>query len=234
MKLIAGAALVSCMFFAGGESKLPDLLFHKGATFTYEGQSTFPDVKDARYTCVLRIDEVTVNGVHRSCVAAIGYPSRDGALDKATICRFACDSLNLYVSAANFARRSIFDRETNDSGDSLMYPFSMKVGDTLPDAWYKSNTAEPTVTYASDVRYTNRRVESLDTLKLNIGTITAFRISMTEVAVNTSTSQYTGNQSGTLTRTITEWFSPQYGLVKTQSERDNGLDVLELFSYKAH
>lgn len=229
--------MVSCLLFAGGETKLADVLFHEGATFTYEGQSTFPDVKDTRYTCVVRIDEVTVTDEHHSCVAAIGYPVRDGALDKATICRFACDSLNFYVHATNFARRSIFDREqakVNDSGDSLIYPFSMKVGDTLPGAWYKSNTVEPTVTYSNDVRYTNRRVQSLDTLKLNIGTITAFRISMTEVVANKSTSPYTGNQSGTLTHTITEWFSPQYGLVKTQSERDNGLDVLELVSYKAH
>lgn len=236
MKLFAGAAVAACLLFASGEPKSPEIFFHKGATFEYNGQVGFADVKDTRYSCVLKIDEVTVDGSHRSCVGAIGYSYRGEAHTNATICRFASDSLNFYASALNFARRSVDEREqakTNDSGDSLIYPLNMKVGDTLPAAWYKSTKGIPnTATFTDEVHYVKRRVVSFDTLVLGVGTITAYRISMSEVATQTSYSPHTGNKFSSNTRTVTEWFHPGLGIVRMKKDRENGADIIELVGYK--
>jgi hypothetical protein len=234
MKLVAGTALITCLLFAGDQPKSPEVFFEQGATLMYEGQTSFPGRRAARYTCTLKIEKSERNGKHCSSTGTIAYTFRSRALGYSILCRFAADSLNFYVHTTNFAQRSTTELEqsvADDAGDSLIYPLNMKVGDTLPGAWYTSTKSQSGVFISTDdVRYTKRRVESLDTLKLGVGPVPAYRITMTEVASKRSSSPHTGNETNTASRQMTEWFSPVYGIVKMQNGRSGGVDMIELVS----
>ncbi len=234
MKLFTGIAISLSVLIGAEEITRPEIIFKEGTSLYYTGDIDFTPGKKQKYASSFKVTEVIRNGSHWFCNATMTY-GMDGVPQKGTfLFQFACDSLNYYVLAQNrlFRQIDLIRKEGDRStGDSIVYPLQMKVGDTLPDAWCKNVVNHSEGTTVSFFEYKHRKVESLDTLSLGCGSIPAFRI----VSVQTSTSKVVSSISGKRevkeSADVTEWFSPQFGVVKSQGKTDTYISVIGLDSY---
>ncbi len=183
--------------------------------------------------------EVTINSVTDKQLAAhstaelVKY-NRNGALYGRYPLQFAYDSVNFYAHAANYA--FIVMNHVNSTGDyagdSLWYPLSMKIGDTLTGAW-ASNTQHFRY-YDERVRvdYVNRVVTAADSLTTPAGTKLAYKIQMKCNRVENSSTDLNEKYIRKRTIAITEWFVPEIGVVKAEFNDSNGLTRVTLDGYK--
>lgn len=234
MKPLVAGVLFSSFFAASSLLVNPELIFSKGTLYVYKGEILLKGQKNLKYVEYVKITDVTVSGNNKSSSGLLTYTFDKGQPADPSYCKFACDSLNFYIHTSNFAfqtEESIKKGSDVITGDSLIYPLQMKVGDTLPDAWYKNVRSANDVSSTTTVKYTNRKVESLDTLNLAFGKIAAFKITMTETSQTKGNSRYTGKYDNKEVKPNTEWFSPELGIVKSVSGSGDTGDIIVLESY---
>jgi len=95
----------------------------------------------------------------------------------------------------------------------LEYPAGMKVGDNLKDGQFKMEFENSSGLKSSiDVSITERKVEGQESVTTPAGTWDCFKIS----ANNKMTTRIAGIGIPIKT-TVTEWFAPGFGVVKTES-----------------
>jgi hypothetical protein len=150
---------------------------------------------------------------------------------------FACDSLNYYVASTNFTLREVEKIRKGThvcSGDSLVYPLNMKAGDTLPDAWCRFVETHGEGSTAATLDFKKRKVEALDTLNLSCGKIPAYRITSTKLILAKVNSTYSGKREERTESEVTEWFSPQFGIVKGEERTADWVSRIVLESYSGN
>jgi hypothetical protein len=231
--LITG--VVVCSLFAGSPGERPHLIFAEGAEFTFSGKVTIEGGEDLRYITNVKVNEVTRNGISVSSNATMVFSFDRGSVSEPYYCEFACDTTNFYVPAANYSYRTIDEVKEGThvaTGDSLIYPLKMIVGDTLPDAWYKAVRSIKNGSSTTVVNYTDRKVEALDTLDLRCGKVPAYRITVTKTTHSKGNSSYTGKYDKKVNETEVEWFSIKFGVVKLEGTSGKGRDVTQLEGYK--
>jgi L-rhamnose isomerase len=75
--------------------------------------------------------------------------------------------------------------------------------------------------------FNDRVVVGLDTLDLQIGRIAAWKIE-SEMNLNTVVSAYGSTRKEKQSGKLHEWFSPEYGIVKTERDMDDHSTVIEM------
>lgn len=235
MKIFAGVAIATSVLMGAVEVTRPEAIFKVGTEFRFTGDVDLKKGKKYDYASSFKVTEVIRGGTNNwFCNATMTYVFDNEPDRKSYLFQFACDSLNYYVLAENYAYREVekvINGENSTSGDSLVYPLQMKVGDTLPDAWCKTRIHFAEGSSTGLIEFTERKVEGLDTLNLSCGKIPAYHIVATKTSrakVNTS---YSGKQEQKDVVTMEEWFSPQLGIVKAIEKADASTSIVFLLSY---
>lgn len=220
MKIWTAAAVTASLFFAGDKLTRPEAFLKPGNKIVY----SFYDHRDrspstANHTLVIQKVE-TVNG--KSEVSGILSYVEDGNPKYKWSQDFACDSINFYVRAANLCYPIVDDKTTavSYSGDTLVYPFAMKVGDALPDGHALKIESEQYSKERRQLTVSSRKVVSVDSLDLSFGKITAYKITSDVKYVSASAGE--SADKFTEVHHMIEWFSPKYGVVKRRYEFGQG------------
>jgi hypothetical protein len=237
VKLFAGIAISVSVLMSSDEVVRPEAIFKTGTEYRFSGTIDFPKEKSRSYGSFFKVTDVVRNGDNWSCNATMTYLFNNVPQKSAYLFQFACDTVNFYVSTTNFAFRDVEKvKHGSDeaTGDSLVYPLKMKVGDTLPDAWCKTayDIAEGSSSYF--ISCSKRKVERLDTLNLSCGKIPAYRITMTKTSTSKVNSGYSGKRELKQTVIVTEWFSPKLGIVKEEERSNESTSTVILESFKEH
>jgi hypothetical protein len=221
MKLWTGLLLSASVLLGGGKVQRPDLYFKEGTRLVY----SFYDHRDKqpeRYRHVLLMKSVTGKAPDQLVNAVMTMS--DAKTPNATVWSksFASDSLHFYAYATNWCD-VIVNSATVDqgvyTGDSLVYPLRMKIGDTLPGAFATSKKVMKNGSYTlRTLNFYDRKVEDADTLDLTFGKVIAYRVVAKVKWVYTTN----GKDPGKEVYTLTEWFSPEFGLVKKKYDFGNG------------
>lgn len=220
MKLLLGAATIALTVFASGVDDFVRPYKEAGNTIVF----TFSDHRDKNtkhYPHTVRITKVKpVNGV--TIVYAIEGYTDDGQFIPAWYMQYGYDTTNFFAFAVNRSYPNIPEASSGArvimEGDSLVYPYKMKVGDSLPGATGTRTDVTNGYKAISSVEITQRFVSRLDTLDLPAGKVPAFKIESTDKWRYV----YGGDPKDPSTRHYTEWFSPQYGIVKVHDDLGNG------------
>lgn len=229
MKLRWLAGVFICFAFTSDAPVRPDAFLKTGNEITYSAIARVNTSNTEHDRMVVRIKNVEVNGTHISSSAMMAiYREQETDIRDLYTMNFACDSLNFYVYATNWLYRDAVPRaemEYRYSGDSLIYPLNMKVGDTLPGASAKKYWKSPKGSGGSTTTFLSRKVTAHDTLDLACGKIPAFRI---DFSIRMS-DVYTGKPDALYD--VTEWFSPSIGVIKTEYQLGKGKAVMTLSNY---
>jgi hypothetical protein len=187
-------------------------VFTKGATLTYAITSE---------NGTLSYSEVNVRSVDGKGNAYTIY-AHDNRLDDQRRSTFSyrqhyySDSLNWCVDALNHLNCPIVYSSnyiTELESDSLVYPYAMKVGDTLRGA-AASELMRGSVTNMRAIRFSSRKVTAAEPIGIGGEQLQAFRI---ECKVTSTTIADYGALGKIPTETaydLTEWFVPSKGVVK--------------------
>lgn len=237
MKLLAGIAVSISLLIGSEEITRPEVIFKTGAEFRFSGDVDAKREKKQKYVSSFTVNDVIQDGQHWFCNSTMTYLIDGMSEVQNYLFQFACDSLNYYVISANFAFRKTEDiLKGNDfsTGDSLVYPLQMKVGDTLPAAWYRMVTSNQDGSSHATADFTNRVVKEVDTLNLSFGKTPAFRITATKTIRVSGSSKYAGKYDRTLEVEFTEWFSPRLGVVRAEERTPESVSKMVLESYSGN
>lgn len=219
MKLFAGIVASAFLF---GATQTPEYVspFRKtGNKVVYVfSDHRSPDV--LRYDHTLYVRSVKKNGNLSVVNAVMGFTENE-IYEPHWYMKFAYDSLNFYVFTVNRLYPHIpenDDKRIVMEGDSLIYPYNMHVGDSLPEGYGTLTEVDSEYKIITDIEVCGRYVSKLDTLELAFGKVAAYKIESTEKCTDRDESGITGKTK----RTRTEWFSPQYGIVKVHAVLDDG------------
>ena len=106
------------------------------------------------------------------------------------------------------------DMEVKTNNASLNYPSNMTVGTTLPDNEFTADTYSGTMKLVGmSFKVTNRKVEGKESINTPAGTFECFKI----------TSNQDIKAIFNFNIQMTEWFSPNVGVVKTEAYRKGTL-----------
>lgn len=106
------------------------------------------------------------------------------------------------------------DMEVKTNNASLNYPSNMTVGTTLPDNEFTADTYSGTMKLMGmSFKVTNRKVEGKENINTPAGTFECFKI----------TSNQDIKAIFNFNLQMTEWFSPNVGVVKTEAYRKGTL-----------
>ncbi len=219
--------------FTGKEKVRPELYFHDGNTITF--QITY--ISGATRKAVNTIESVSVvNGT--TTITAISNLHDDK--DKFVVAyklRYFCDSLNWCVDPLNDMYITLDQPKTGDGkyeseSDSLVYPFSMKIGDTLNTAWLKTSAFSEGMSTENKAFYYRRKVVAFETLTLLGTSIPAFKITY-KISKSTTTSYgQLGGSTTTQDLNATEWFSHEYGVIKMEQDPKYGIGKMVVVAVK--
>lgn len=127
----------------------------------------------------------------------------------------------------------IFEVSETMQGDSLVYPFDMKIGDTLPTGYRKNTFINPWSSGVSNSFYFNRRVTAIDTIPTPLGKIPCFRVESKESHYSKyDYPKMKDHEEYTEIILHTTWFSPEYGIVKEEWVKREGKYKMVLQSIK--
>lgn len=114
--------------------------------------------------------------------------------------------------------------------DSLVYPYAMKINDTLrPATTYKKIALKGDYCEYRETVY-NRKVMEKDTVQTSIGRITAFRIESKIARHEKRKHKMLGDKDESSIDYCTTWFSTEYGIVKTEVTTEYGMERTTLQS----
>lgn len=233
MKLLVGIAFTTSVLLGTAKPERPDSFFQPNNQVTYSESTVTRAWGTTRNTSILTIESVIEKQGGVSSVCKAEHYNEQHKLTHEYRLRFAADSSNFYVHAANW----LHERWTTDgnyqySGDSLWYPFNMKVGDTLRNSWAAKDFNTNGVAGGEQWVFKNRKVVALDTFELTIGKIVAYKIEMHVVGTSKTKDQHTGNQTNFTEYDAVEWFSPSLGIVKSLYLTTYGDTRVVMESYK--
>jgi len=237
MKIVTGVAVSFTLFFGSGDLIRPEPLFRTGTEYRFSGEVDGKKDRKQKFISAFKVNDVIRNGQNWFCNTTMSYLFDQSTEPESYLFQFACDTVNFYVISANFCYRKISDVEKgNDgtTGDSVVYPLRMKIGDTLPDAWCRSVDHFPEGSSVTNMRFTDRVVVAIDTLKLSFALTPAYRITSKRSSGITGTSKYSGHFDNKLEVQLTEWFTPALGVVKVEETGETSVSRGVLESYSEH
>jgi hypothetical protein len=135
------------------------------------------------------------------------------------------DTVNWCADALNYLNaREIYSSNlmVELTSDSLVYPLNMKVGDTLPGA-SASEIMRGTYSNERHIRFQNRKVTVVENVACGGETVPAFRIECTMTYQTVSDYGALGKIPITSESTLTEWFVPAKGVVKSEIKSKTGV-----------
>lgn len=221
MKLLSGVCISVALLLAEEKPARPDAFFEPGSKVVYSNFSVVSKQSE-RYTSVVTVESVSRKTNSVSSICSMRYYDDKKKMMAEYKVGYAMDSLNFYVSTTNWLMESLNPPDSYyfSRGDSLWYPLKMKVGDTLRSAKAYQDFDINGVRGTTNTTLTKRNVVSADTLNLGFGQIPAFKISMIIRTTGNTKDTYTGTTNTTVEYEIIEWFSPTYGIVKSQYETE--------------
>lgn len=221
MKLFAGLLLTATVLLGEGKVQRPDIYFKEGTKLVY----SFYDHRDRtpeKFTHILLMKTVSGKSPDLQVNALMTGGGEKNANSSVWSKSFACDSLNFYAFATNWCDVVVNSATVDQgvyAGDSLVYPLRMKIGDTLRGAYATSRKLMKNGAYTlRTLNFYDRKVEDADTLDLAFGKVIAYRVVGKVRYVYTSN----GNDPEKYIYTLTEWFSPEFGLVKKKYDFGKG------------
>lgn len=225
-KWLAIGGIISLAFVGDGPQR-PAPFLKAGNEIVYSAVAKVDPERTERDRMVIRIKSVDVLGSHIAAHAMLAVYKKDNEINALYYMNFACDSLNYYVDATNWAYQSVDPIEVKYEykGDSLIYPLNMKSGDSLPDAYATKRWQSEYGSGEQTIEFTRRTVTALDTLDLAFGKTTAWRIEFNMRMYESKRSDKDQNYL------VTEWFSPSIGIVKTDYQLGKGRAVMVMESY---
>lgn len=216
--------------FASYNAVRPEIYFTDGETLSFvhtiqNGTKTYSDVKilsvetqDGRTTITAKEDRL--NDQHKFTLSFRK--------------RYWCDSVNWCVDALSHLSIPLVysSNFTVDlDSDSLVYPFRMKAGDTLPPAFAKEIIHSGGDNERS-MRYINRKVMREESITIAGETMKAFVIESRLIHHALTDYGQLGKIPYDKEYKHTEWFVPSKGVVKSRSESDEGVNTAELTAWK--
>jgi hypothetical protein len=120
----------------------------------------------------------------------------------------------------------------SEFSDSLVYPYSMKIGDTLRTAHSYEKMSLKGDFWEYDSFYFNRKVMEHDTIQTPMGKIPTLRIEYKQFSHTKRKHKYTGDLDETEMHYCSVWFSNEYGVVQTEVTDRFGVTKSTLESIK--
>lgn len=233
MNLFAGIAISAAVLLGATETSRPDPFFQSNNQITFSEATETKGWGTTRMNSILTVESIIEKQGGVSSVCKVEHYNEQHKLTHEYRWRFAVDSFNFYVHASNWLHEKwTTDTDYKYSGDSLWYPFNMKVGDTLRSAWAVKDFNTNGVVGGEQWAFKNRKVVALDTFELTIGKIVAYKIEMHVVGTSKTKDQHTGNQTNFTEYDAVEWFSPSLGIVKSLYMTKYGDTRVVMESYK--
>lgn len=206
--------------FIDGKGKRPDAHYKLGSVVTYVHVA--PD-KSVRKT-ISNVTSVTVTGDRTRFTFKYVYLNEVNDTGRIGYDYYFMDKKNFWYQLKHPYFWGITDGTVETmEGDSLVFPFDMKIGDSLPTAYNKNAWTNKYSSGTDNHFYFNRKVTAVDTIPTPMGKIPAFRVEFKDSHYYKYNypqmkldSEYTEIVIGS------EWFSPEYGIVKWQTEGKNG------------
>jgi hypothetical protein len=196
---------------------------------------------------VIRFSNEIANGVKRTNEISIVAVNKAGGRTTSTaLCKvkddagkyiftykykFALDSNFWYSDIMNemqIAETPAVDVNVEVISEMLAYPLEPVVGDTLQPARGSSRTMGKSTT--SEAKYTviNRKVVRKESVTVPAGTFSAFMVESKAVSETISDYGPMGRFSNMTVKTITEWYVPGKGVVKSTVVAVTGAQTMEL------
>jgi hypothetical protein len=196
---------------------------------------------------VIRFSNEIANGVKRTNEISIVAVNKAGGRTTSTaLCKvkddagkyiftykykFALDSNFWYSDIMNemqIAETPAVDVNVEVISEMLAYPLEPVVGDTLQPARGSSRTMGKSTT--SEAKYTviNRKVVRKESVTVPAGTFSAFMVESKAVSETISDYGPMGRYSNMTVKTITEWYVPGKGVVKSTVVTVTGAQTLEM------
>jgi hypothetical protein len=238
MKLFAGIAISFTILIGSETDTRPDPFFTPGNRIIYESQTVMKRGKGYTVRQIFEVEKVRVHGSSASSECLMGYYATTELNGFRPYYRlyYDVDTVNFYSHAKNwcYIPEDYKDYGSFDvKGDSLIYPLNMKAGDTLPGARASISYSIHQAKVSYSIKFINRKVLQVDTVSTAFGKVVAYKISMN--SLYDVKSYEAGNGQGSRNfenQLITEWFAPQYGIIKMQYDLPDGAFMAEMISYK--
>lgn len=221
--LIGGIALCFSLLV----SDRPRAFFKEGNKITY----TITAENGAKSYSVISIQSVTAKG--SSSTSIFAKDQRQDDQRKSTFqyrLTYYSDSLHWAVDALNhlnipmaYSSNYFVDLKS----DSLVYPYNMKVGDTLLPA-SGSEILSGTLKNERHIQFLNRKVAAQENVMVNGESLQAFRIECRTISKSIADYGALGKIPTETIYTFTEWFVPSKGIVKSESKSNTGVTRWEM------
>lgn len=230
---LVAKTLVTGLVVAGFISPRPLPFLQKDKEIIYASYVKSPGDKVNQYSTIVVIENVSSSGSYSHSEGTVRFEGDADYNDYRYRQDFSSDSFAFYASGRNH----IYNRVDNeyklkiDQLDSLQYPFLMKTGDSLRSCVMRFTIAIGESKSKSVLSFTKRIVVKSDTLNLPIGRIIAWKIESEMKSISVATA-LGSSQKETSSGKLYEWFSPEYGIVKTEREIQGLFTSVELKSIK--
>lgn len=136
---------------------------------------------------------------------------------------YKCDGKNVYFDIASMFRTDSKNNETGFESSTIPYPINVKAGQTLPDAsGVMSSTSgkrKMTMTYT----FSNRKVTGMEEVTTAAGTWKCYKISMDVdmemdiPGMDENVKKMMKQMKDSRKMSSITWFSPDFGVVKTET-----------------
>lgn len=229
-ELCIGVIIAGLLSLAAGIIAHPEAKYKKGVVFQYTyispaglilktREEVVSEIKSGNVT-TLNVKLTTVDGGKESepSWTKIYYDNNHWATDV---------SIGMRPNQVGLEGASIAD-----FSDSLVYPYAMKIGDTLPTAHAYRKMSNKGDFWEQDNFYYNRKVIERDTIITALGKIPTLRIEYRMSGHHNRKSTVLGDKKETDMHYGSVWFSPEYGIVQTEMTNKFGITKTTLESIK--
>jgi len=159
---------------------------------------------------VRTVDDVTnANGFTIATITAEVFDAT-GALKKKNTLYFQCNGTLFAVDVSSLMPQS---GNVKVAPVYLEYPAIMNVGDYLPDLTKKFSITADNRTYLANLKFYDRNVKAKETVTTSAGTFDCFKNTYRILVTYSGSSQ----PPPAITSQNTEWYSPKFGVVKSES-----------------
>lgn len=106
--------------------------------------------------------------------------------------------------------------------DSLVFPYAIKVGDTLPPAFASETQRYENTENVRKIEFRGRKVAGMDSIPYNSRKVLAYRIECKTTLTTIADYGPLGKIPTELKYDFTQWFAPELGVIKTRSKTATG------------
>lgn len=231
MKLLAGIALSVSVLVGENQVIRPEAFLTQGNIIQYESNSKMQGGEAARTSIALEITAVSQKNGRTIAKGELTFFSAIGLENMVSLVQFASDSVKFCANTTNWfyiPKARMRGTTESYSGDSLVYPFSMRVGDSLPDGHASRSFRSNSFTSTEKMVIHHRFAAASDSLELKFKKISAFRIESILSAESVASFEDGSDKKSKSSYVLVEWFSPIYGLVKSECRYSNGYSISEM------